>query len=416
MGTLNSKIKLGSGDYMSYDIEGDVASSSKYLQISEIQKIINRNSIYPRFRIFVLNPDETVCYQISNEDILSGGSYNENYQNGSRRTLSFTLDNSSGKYTPSINNFWSGTRVSLQVGLEIPDESTTVWFDKGVFVMDTPKPSKTAEQKTVSISCSDKFSLFEGAQGTAGIATEFPAETKVRNLIEDILQRDMGNGYFVDPKPFLLDPSFEGRVLPNKISLTAENNWGSILTQIADILSAEVFYDAQGRMNFIPVIETMNDGSKPVLYDYSLDKLQTEDFSFDTSNFINKVYVIGANVNGHTCTAEAENNDPDSPLCISRIGLRSTVVSDSNITMDILAQERADYELRKNLVAKSTLDSGAFFNPLLSVNNIVTYIDEEDFNLRRERFLIQSLSFNLGYDGTMNLSVSNINNLPFVVS
>ena len=169
-------------------------------------------------------------------------------------------------------------------------------------------------------------------------------------------------------------------------------------------------------MNVIPVVETMNDGSKPVLYDYSLDKLQTENFSFDTSNFINKVYVVGANVNGHTCTAEAENNDPNSPLCISRIGLRTTVVSDSNITMDILAQERADYELRKNLVAKSTLDSGVFFNPLLSVNNIVTYTDEEDFNLRRERFLIQSLSFNLGYDGTMSLSVSNINNLPFVVS
>ena len=416
MGMLNNRIKLGSGDYMSYEIEGDVTSSSKYLQISGIQKIINRNSIYPRFRIFVLNPDETVCYQIPNEDILSGGSYNENYQNGSRRTLSFTLDNSSGEYTPSINNFWSGARVSLQVGLEIPDEVTTVWFDKGVFIMDVPKPSKTAEQKTVSISCSDKFSLFEGAQGTAGIATEFPAETNIRNLIEDILQRDMGNGYFVDPKPFLLDPSFEGRVLPNKISLTAEGNWGSILTQIADILSAEVFYDAQGRMNFIPIVETMNDGSKPVLYDYSLDKLQTENFSFDTSNFINKVYVVGANVNGHTCTAEAENNDPNSPLCISRIGLRTTVVSDSNITMDILAQERADYELRKNLVAKSTLDSGVFFNPLLSVNNIVTYTDEEDFNLRRERFLIQSLSFNLGYDGTMSLSVSNINNLPFVVS
>ena len=54
------------------------------------------------------------------------------------------------------------------------------------------------------------------------------------------------------------------------------------------------------------------------------------------------------------------------------------------------------------------------FNPLLSVNNIVTYTDEEDFDMKRERFLIQSISFNLGYDGLMSLSVSNINNLPFV--
>ena len=90
------------------------------------------------------------------------------------------------------------------------------------------------------------------------------------------------------------------------------------------------------------------------------------------------------------------------------------MINDSNITTDQLAEERAEYELRKKIISESTLSSSVMFNPLLSVNNIVTYTDEEDFDMKRERFLIQSISFNLGYDGLMSLSVSNINNLPFV--
>ena len=89
------------------------------------------------------------------------------------------------------------------------------------------------------------------------------------------------------------------------------------------------------------------------------------------------------------------------------------MITDTNITTDIVAQERADYELRKVLVAKSTLSSTVFFNPLLSVNNLVTYTDKF-FELRHDRFLIQSIGFSLGYEGTMSLSVSNINNLPFI--
>ena len=53
-------------------------------------------------------------------------------------------------------------------------------------------------------------------------------------------------------------------------------------------------------------------------------------------------------------------------------------------------------------------------NIFIYIDIIVTYTDEEDFDMKRERFLIQSISFNLGYDGLMSLSVSNINNLPFV--
>ena len=84
----------------------------------------------------------------------------------------------------------------------------------------------------------------------------------------------------------------------------------------------------------------------------------------------------------------AENNNPASPINVSRIGYRTgNVINDTNITNEILAKERADYELRLVTIAKMTLNSSVPFNPLLSVNNLVKYTDEF-FELQAQRFLI----------------------------
>ena len=237
----------------------------------------------------------------------------------------------------------------------------------------------------------------------------------IKDVIQDILWYDSGTGDVLDPTPFFYHPTFEGKVTPITMTLSAGSNYGSLITQIADVLSAEVFYDSYGQLNFVPTVDVISDGDKPNLYDYSIENLQNENFSIDLNSFVNCIYVVGANINGHTCTAVKKNEDPTSPISVGRIGLRvADVINDSNITTDQLAEERAEYELRKKIIAESTLSSSVMFNPLLSVNNIVTYTDEEYFDMKRERFLIQSISFNLGYDGLMSLSVSNINNLPFV--
>lgn len=422
MPKIENKIGLKSGDVVSYSVESvfsdiSISELSKYQSIKNIKDIIDRNTIFPRFRIFVLNDDETVCYQIPNEDIISGGSYQENYQNGSRRTLSFSLYNDDGKYTPSINKFWVNTKVRLDIGLEVPDERITIWFNHGVFLMSAPNPSHSSDGSTVSINCADKFTIFENSTGIISTTTEIPPGSKIKDVIQDIQNIDLGNGSVLDPIPMFIDPTFEESVVQQTISLSAGQTYGEMLKQLSNMISAEIFYDSTGVLTIAPIVELMNDGDKPVLYDYEAGRgnLQNDDFSLDVDSFVNSVQVIGSNINGRTVTALAENTDPSSPLSIDRIGRRSlSPITDTNITTDVLAQERADYELRQRLIAKSTLNSNVFFNPLLGVNNLVTYTDEF-YGLRRDRFLIQSISFSLNYDGMMSLSVSNINNLPFVI-
>ena len=372
---------------------------------------------YSRFRIFVCNPDDTPRYEIPNEDITMGGSYSENYQNGQRRSLSFSLVNEDGKYTPNIDGIWTNTKISFEVGLQLPDINGILWFKKGVYVVTKANPSHNATQKTVSVECADKFQIFEGKQGTLTQTVEIQPGEVIEDVINDILRTGAGDGYPLDSRPILYHSSFKGRTTPLTVSGSSGSTWGNILLQLAEILSAEIFYNAEGRLTLVPIVEVTSDGDKPVIFDFvdTYGDFQNDDFSLDMTSFVNKVVVIGSNVNGHTVMAEAVNDDPASPLCYQRIGYRiAPPINDSNITNDILAQERADYELRQVLIAKSSLSSSVFFNPTLTVNNLVTYTDDF-FSLKRERLLLQSVSFSLDYSGLMSISAANIKNLPFVV-
>lgn len=95
MPIVSEEFTLGatkSGDVLSgsIEVEDDLSFDyKKYCSLNFVKKLMSRSTIYPRFRIFVCNPDDSTRYQIPNEDIVLGGSYNENYQNGQRRTLSF---------------------------------------------------------------------------------------------------------------------------------------------------------------------------------------------------------------------------------------------------------------------------------------------------------------------------------------
>ena len=111
-----SKIKnISSGDIFSYYFEDISSGNFPYEQIKN--EIRNNPTISQCYRLFLLNPDESIRNEIPQEDLILGGSYSENYQNGQRRSLSFSLFNRQKKYTPSINGLWTETKFKQEVGL-----------------------------------------------------------------------------------------------------------------------------------------------------------------------------------------------------------------------------------------------------------------------------------------------------------
>lgn len=415
---MSTKIKLASGDVISYDVDSTSETGQSQATIEAIKASIAASTVRPRYRIYVLYPDESIDYEIPISDIKTGGSWSVNYQDGERRSLSFSVHNESGVYTPNINKLWAGTRLRLDIGVEVnltSGDSATVWFHKGIFVISTIAPSVSTSDKSVSISAKDKYSLFDDKTGTMSSTYEVSTGEDIKGIIQAVMDQSLGNGYRFDPREMIYDHTLEGKLTQAKISLSAGENFGSLLSQLATQLSAEIFYNSEGCLTLVPTLDTINDASKPLLGDFSAENgdFSSLGFSFDMNDIINRVCVVGSTSEGSVHTATAENSDASSPLCYQRIGYRTSIVNDSNITTDLLATERADYELRQKLILKSSTSITVILNPLLEVNNIIS-LSSDFYGLSHERFLIQGLSGSIDDSGTMSVSVSNINNLPFV--
>ena len=80
---------------------------SSSVSMGYLTDVLKRPKYEARYRLFVLNPDETINYEIPQEDIiLNSGNFTENYQSGQRKSLNINLINIDSKYTPSINTIW----------------------------------------------------------------------------------------------------------------------------------------------------------------------------------------------------------------------------------------------------------------------------------------------------------------------
>lgn len=382
---------------------------------SQIDDYLNNNQIvHPLYKIYILNPDESIKFEIPQEDILLDGSYSENYQNGQRRSLSFSLYNQTGKYNPSINNLWIGTKIKFEVGISYNE--TALYFSKGVYNINSIDPREDVAQKIVSIQCGDKWEILDGNVGRLDSGFEINVGEDIEEIIKTLLLAQKGNGDPIDPKDIIYHSSFKGKTTQVKISKSSGETIGSLIADLATQLSAEYFYNTLGNLTFLPLQESIDDIDKPIIAHLKSKRGELTPLSFSLSynEVVNRIIVTGGTVNGKLCKGIAENNKSESPLCIQRIGSRTAqIVNDSNITSDILAQERADYELRQQLILKSSVSTTTYFNPLLSVNNLISIVDDF-FDLKEEKFLLQSISFSLNYDGTNSITFSNISNLPFI--
>lgn len=383
---------------------------SSSISMSYLTDVLKRPTIKPRFRLFVLNPDETINYEVPEEDIIiNSGNFTENYQNGQRKSVNINLINVDGKYTPSINTIWVHDRFRFDIGLEF--DGQVYWFPRGIYILGNPSADHQDSDKQVSLTLVDKFAVLEGKSGTLEATYEIPVGSDIEQAIMGILTLDNGSGYPIDLKPIIYDRAFKGLKMPYTLSKDAGSTLGEMLLEIGTILNAEVYYNSQGNLCFININETTLDVQKASLWDYSDED---RDYggataNYDFENAVNEVHVVGDNINNEIFSAMAKNENPVSPLCIQRIGRRIEYINDSNIYSDDLAQQRANYELRKFGILKTIMNIQVSFNPLLFVNNLVTITDKY-YNLTRERFLIQSISYTIGNESQMTVSCSNIVN------
>ena len=363
-----------------------IVNNSNMYNFDMIQTILRKGKYTSRYRLFLLYPDEKINYEIPQSDIINdAGNYTENYQNGQRRNANISLVNINGQYTPNINSIWIYDKFRLDVGVEYNDE--VFWFPRGIYIMGNPSVQHNDSDKQISLSLVDKFALLEGHMGTLETTYEIPEGTDIESAIKAILTIDSGSGYALDLKPIIYDHSFKGRRTPYTIRKDAGSNFGEIILELASILGAECFYNDIGNLCFIPINETVVDENKPIIWDFSDEQKEfiSSNSNYDFENVVNEVDVVGDNI-------------------------RVKYLNDAAIYSDELAQDRANYELRCCRILGTKISISTTFNPLLFVDNIIT-IEDSYYKYKREKFLIQSISYSLGSSNQMTITCSALSNL-----
>ena len=402
------------GDVFDYTSESPPAVLGGY-PIKEVMAAVRSPTIRPRWRVSILSSDDQVRRYIPEEDLLTGGSYSENYQSGQRRSLSFSVLDDDGKYSVGVNGVWFMSRFGLEMGIGMPDGGVA-WVKRGVYIAQQPSHQHSSDRDIIQVSCADKWSLFSGPSGRLESTYEIESGSKIIPIIESIQMTDRESGVPFDSQPLIVHPSLVGKVTQSKVTMNAGQTYADMLLELATQMSAEIFYNSVGQLTIMPLHEMSLDDGKASSWDFDegQGEIDSLGFSFNVSEVFNRVIVIGSTSNGSYHRAEASNNDPSSPTSVQRIGVRTaSIINDANITSDYLAEERAQYELRKILLIRTSTSFNTPLNPFPTVNGVVT-ITSPYYNMVKERFVVQSISCSIDHSGTMSISASSVWNLPFL--
>lgn len=408
------------------------------VSFEDIVAALHNSFIQTKYRLSVLNPDETIQYIIPSSDLVTGGiSYNENYQQGQRRSLTIKINNTNGQYLPMVNKgnkyiydilsqkniqkrtlnshilIWKNTLFKFDIGLKVKDD--VVWFSKGIFCVGSIEAPYSNSERTITLQLKDKFARLEDNNGKLLTAYEIKEGVLARQVIKDLLNQDFGNGYALDMKKPLIDSSLYDFKLQADIKKEAGDNIGAILLEIATQMSAECYYNEEGNLMFIPLNDTLNDNGKSVCWQYTKQykEILSINQTYEFENAVNIIKVIGDNVDTGIYSATVVNSDPRSPISTGYIGkCPDDPITNTNVWNNILAKDLARYNLRKKSLIPLSISAVVKWNPILSVD-FLCELENEYFDYKREKCVINSISYS-DHSGEMSLTMTNIQDLQFI--
>ena len=284
------------------------------------KRILKYPNIQTRHRVFVLNSDETINYEIPQEDIIKDGiSYKEGYNNGQRRTVELSLINIDGKYTPNINRLWYNTKILYTSGIVY--EGNEYLFARGIYLITDFDYIFSNNDRKIVYSLKDKFFNYEGPCGTIIDSIEFKPGIDIDELLSQISNTGTADGLSYDLKPPLMNSDVSETELQQTIRIESGGKIGQIIDQVATQMNCEYFYNALGYLCFEPLDESLNDHEKPIIWSYTKNEIDQFDFK-GTSELVNVIKVTGANIDGKIYSAVVKNENLRSNINIFRINER----------------------------------------------------------------------------------------------
>lgn len=386
------------------------------------EDVATRNSIHPKFKLQLLDYYENVVDEITGDiSVNNSGSISNNYQQGVRRSISLTFIDTEGKFLPDSNGnlVWANKKFKIFSGLYDVNTGDTHWFSQGVYYYSDVTSQRTGSDRLTTINGVDKFGKFGSELGYNQLEATYliPAGTKVYDAVRGILDLDIGNGYAIDPIEPILDPQYMNEVCPYDISKSPSGYLSEILIELGNIIGCDTYYDIDGRFHMDSGTIDFSYSNKSAIWDFSdvLPEYMNPSISTNFADLINTVKVVSNNTNDKIYEYTAINNNPASPSRVDLIGTKQTYIESASVYNTDRAKDYAEYKLNALSILQLAISFSCTFLPHLDVNQIIN-ISDSYYGYNKERFIIQSITLPLSFDGTMSITACSIASLPYYES
>lgn len=382
--------------------------------------VCRRPQKYPVFKIEILDYNEYVIADVTDDiRIDEDGNIQIQYQQGVRRTCEFTIVNIDKKYLPSENSmFWYNRKFKLYTGLKDQSNGDVYWFSQGVYFT----KSISCQKKSTHITGIDKFAAFTSDLGSSILDVDYKISVpedgsnapKISDVISNILSIDKGNGFPIDPIAPIIDDSIKNEVIPYDLTVSAGGFLGDMLIEMAMMLGADIFYDNDGRLNVIKGTTDYLYSTQGVEWVFNEDRSDYISYSaaYDITKAINKIMVYGEGYEGIYNYAVVTNDNPQSPVRVSLVGVRQGESIET--AMAYSTQKCIDYGkyyLKMKSIIQLSADIECVFLPHLDVNKSID-IHDDYYSKNVQRHIIQNITMPFTSQ-TMKISATNVALLPY---
>ena len=387
-----------------------------------------------------LNPDGTVAFVLDNNPknrrsgaFIQSGNLTCNKNNGKRRQLTVTLDNTDEAYTFDIEHLWFGQQIAYYEGLILPD-GTEFYLPQGVFEIENPSNEIEAGANTATLDLVDKWANLDGTLfGNLEDVYMVEAGTNILDAIAATLLLDrytMENGGDspIDPTPPIFTDYYNDRTqtltdgtvvslieAPHDFISNSTGTLGDVVTGLVEMIAGEVGYNAAGRLVVDPSQDDLLDTDKPVLWEFSEGKksLIKVNYSPKITEVYNDIIVVGATSDTNlTARGRAQNTNPASGTCVSRIGRKTKRIEMPDYYSDQICQDYAEWTLKRMtaLAAEISVTCTQMFH--IRENELITIRREDKPGSPTERHLVTGFERPVAQTGAMTIRCVSVNDLP----
>lgn len=235
------------------------------------------------------------------------------------------------------------------------------------------------------------------ATGSAALTTSTAVGTDIATAIKSVL-----NGI---ETMFNLDDTSSKQRVPYDMSWNAGTDYSKIITDLANIISWEIYYDVNGYLRLRAPIDPTTTAPQWTLSSQptGFNLWAGAERQLDDADLANYIVVNGGSSQTGYVQYVLQDNDPTSPTSVQNIGQRVYLHNNGNpdpvIVTSALAQYRAQYEYKKRIQVVEKLNFDMFPCPFMEHDDVYSVTDSA--NGTSGNYLVISFTLPLGVTNQM---------------